>query len=509
MKKIFILYMFFVTFTTVAQDWYPNDGYEFQIRMPEIRNLENFFYNEWELNPAEISFKLSDIEMLKKTNSHENIRYEITKNKLGITTVSIYVNTRIYSEAMYKNGVLEGKKTIYHVNGSTFQEINFKNGKANGAYNIYDDEYHLVIETHYKDNLKNGIRRYTYPNRDKKILEGNYVNGNLVGNLKYYEDNDVFILPNDMKKGKVQRFINNKLISEYNIVNSRDIHGEAKIYNYETGNLSVKIPYYLGEKHGVVTFYNTKGEITSNYEYSFGKKIGEHKTYSKDKKLIKEEYYDAQGLKIGTWKNYNASGELEREQKYKNDSLNGASITYRNGKITSSTEYKNNKKNGLTIYNKDNQQKSSEVIYENDELVKETAYYANQAIFYIQERDKTTGAYNIKYYDKTGKLLHENKYNDKNLPIGINKFYTLKDDEANSNSETHYDVNGKKIKYIYKMYGGGTVETNYRNELMHGVKIIFDEKTNTETKEYYYESKGNSKKVTQEEFENLVKGEKK
>ena len=102
--------MFFVTFTTVAQDWYPNDGYEFQIRMPEIRNLENFFYNEWELNPAEISFKLSDIEMLKKTNSHENIRYEITKNKLGITTVSIYVNTRIYSEAMYKNGVLEGKK---------------------------------------------------------------------------------------------------------------------------------------------------------------------------------------------------------------------------------------------------------------------------------------------------------------------------------------------------------------------------------------------------------------
>ena len=59
------------------------------------------------------------------------------------------------------------------------------------------------------------------------------------------------------------------------------------------------------------------------------------------------------------------------------------------------------------------------------------------------------------------------------------------------------------------MYGGGTVETNYRNELMHGVKIIFDEKTNTETREYYYESKGNSKKVTQEEFENLVKAEKK
>lgn len=509
MKQLFIFSMFLISSVLMAQNAYINNEYDIEIRMPDIRNMASFFYSEWELDPADMSNKLTDVETLKKSNKQTNIRYDITKNRLEGTVVKVYINSKIYSEATYKNGLLEGKKTIYYVNGSTFQEMDFKNGKANGVCNIYDDQYHLVIETHYKDNIKNGIRRYTYPNYDKKILEGYYVNGNLVGNLKFYEGKNVYILPNDFKKGNVQRFVNDKLVTEYSIINTREIHGDAKVYNYDTGTLSVKIPYYLGKKHGFVEFYNAKGEVTSKYEYQFGKKIGEHKTYTNDKKLLKEEYYDQQGLKTGTWKNYNAGGEIEREQNFKNDSLNGQVINFKNGKITNSTEYKNGKKIGYVMYDRNTNQKSSEAVYENEELVKEIAYYANQTIFYIQERDRNTGVYNLKYYDKTGNLLHENKYNTKKLPVGINKFYTLKDDEPTSTNETHYDANGRKIKYIYKMYGGGVVETNYRNELMHGVKIIFDEKTNTEKREYYYESQGKSKLVTKEEFESLTKAENK
>lgn len=511
MKKLFLLQLFFISSLSIAQDWYSNTNtsYDYELRMPQIKNAENFFYSEWELNPAEMPNKLSDIETLKKTNTQKNIKYEITKTKDGISTVIVYINNQIYSEASYKNGLLDGKKVINHVNGSSFQEINFKNGKANGIHKVYDENYNLVLETNYKDNLKNGLRKYTHPNRDKDVLEGNYVNGNLVGNLKFTTKYDYYVLPSDLKKGKVERFANNKLITEFYIINTKEIHGIAKVYNFETRKLAANVPYYLGEKHGLAEYYNPTGELISKQEYKFGKKIGDHKMYSKSKKLLREEHYDADGLKIGSWKTYNNDGVLEQEQTYKNDSLHGLSINYKNGNITNSAEYKNGKKNGLTVYNNDKNQKSSDVIYENDNLIKEIIYYQNGSVFSLQELNRETELYTTKYFDKQGKLIHENRYNANKNPVGINKFFVLNGDEPNSNSEVHYDQNGKKIKYISKIYGGGTTETNYRNDSPHGEKIMRNDNNEIISVEYFYEEKYNSKKVTKEEFEKLVKAEKK
>lgn len=493
---------------SVAQDRYSHD-YGFEAKMPQIKDTESFFYSEWELNPAEMPNKLSDMETLKKTNSQKNIRYDITKNKSGISTVAIYINNQIYSEASYKNGLLEGKKTIYHVKGGAFQEIDFKNGKANGVHKVYDENYQLIFETHYKDNLKHGTRKYTHPNRDEDTLEGNYVNGNLVGQLKFTTKYDYYLLPNDLKKGKVERFANNKLVSEFYVINQKETHGIAKTYHFETGKLTTKIPYYLGEKHGFAEYYNAKGELLFKKEYKFGKKIGEHKTFSKDNKLLKEEYYNTEGEKIGTWKTYTFNGELEQEENYKNDSLNGISTTYKYGKISSSTEFKNGKRHGLTVYNKENGEKSSDVIYENGDLIKEMIYYQNGNIFSLQELNKETELYSTKYFDKQGKLLHENRYNANKNPIGINKFFVLNGEEPTSNSETHFDENSKKIKYITQMYGGTITETNYRNDKPHGEKITRNENNEIISVEYFYEEKYNSKKVTKEEFEKLVKAEKK
>lgn len=507
MKKLFLLPIFCISFFSLAQDRYSTD-FGFEVRMPQIKNAENFYYTEWELNPAEIPNKLSDVEALKKANQQKNIRYEIAKDKNGISTVIIYINNQVYSKATYKNGLLDGKITIYHVKGGAFQEMNFKNGRANGVHKIYDENYNLVLETTYKDNLKHGTRKYIHPNRENDTLEGNYVNGNLVGNLKFTTKYDYYLLPNDLKKGKVQRFANNKLLSEFNIINQKETHGIAKTFSYETGNLSTKTHYYLGEKHGLAEYYNKAGELLFKNEYKFGKKIGEHKTYTKDNKLFKEEYYDADGGKIGTWKTYNINGELEQEQTYKNDSLDGLSINYKYGKISSSTEFKNGKRHGLLINNKESGEKSSESIFENGDLIKEMIYYQNGNIFSLQELNKKTELYTTKYFDKHGNLLHENKYNDKKNPVGINKFFVLSVDEPISNSETHFDENSKKIKYIYKTTGY-TYETNYRNDAAHGEKITRNNKNEIISIDYFYETTGNSKKVTKEEFENLVKAEKK
>ena len=132
----------------------------------------------------------------------------------------------------------------------------------------------------------------------------------------------------------------------------------------------------------------------------------------------------------------------------------------------------------------------------------------NQAKFSVFEKEEQSNVFTTKYYDKSGKLLHENKYNETRQPIGIQKNFSLRNDEAYANSETHYDANGKQTKHIYNFGSNSSTETNYRNGVPHGEKITTN-KDNVKTIEYYYESKGNSKKVTKEEFENLVKAEKK
>ena len=63
MKKSFYLVLLVVNFFANAQDNYVNTV---EFSLPRIKDSENFFFSEWELNPAEMSNKLSDIEALQK-----------------------------------------------------------------------------------------------------------------------------------------------------------------------------------------------------------------------------------------------------------------------------------------------------------------------------------------------------------------------------------------------------------------------------------------------------------
>ena len=170
MRKIHIIFFILLTTLMYSQSRYSNGDYGFIDRLLDSKDLENFYYIDWELNPADFQNKLSDVENLKKMNQQSNIIFKITKNK-DITDVEVIINTVRFSESSYKNGVLHGKKIIYHDNGSVFQEIEFKNGKANGIAKVYDSKYNLVLETTYKDNIKNGSRKYINYRRDQTTVE--------------------------------------------------------------------------------------------------------------------------------------------------------------------------------------------------------------------------------------------------------------------------------------------------------------------------------------------------
>ena len=340
MRKYIFIQLFFISLFSHSQTWESNGYINSDVSIPRIRQAETFFYTEYEFLLNVNHKTLTEIEAEIKSNPLEEFKYIVSKTNQNSTKVEKYIKGNIFSEKTYKNNVLNGVTKIYYPDGTIFQEVDFVNGKVKGLYKIYsnDRDHKVILETNYKNGIRNGIRKYFIP-REEEVLEGNYVDGNLVGDLKFTTEYGYYLLPNDLKKGKVQGFSNNKLISEFYIINEKDIHGEATIYFYDVNKIAMKIPYYLGEKNGTARMYDREGKEINKIEYKHDKKVGDYINYTKDKQVSSEEHYDDEGNRTGIWKEYK-NGLIYSEQSYKNNKLDGAYKLYKNGVLQNVEEYK-------------------------------------------------------------------------------------------------------------------------------------------------------------------------
>ncbi len=511
MMKNYFYILLLVRFSASAQ-YFTEDGY-YQIRKLDTDNFDNFYFNEYEFNPVENAKTLAEIEKLSKQNNYPNIRYSISKGTNNTAQVSVYVNNKLFSSANYKNGLLDGKKTIFHGNGNPFHEIDYVNGKANGVYKMYNERNKLGFETHFKNNLKEG-KRIMYPDKRKlESIEGTYKNNVLVGDLKiteeyssyYGQEKYYYLFPNDLKNGKVKRYAKDRLIEEYDLV-AGELHGNAIIYNLGNDKLHAKIPYTLGLKNGIAEHYDRNGELLTKCEFKFGKKIGKHEKYSPGNQLDDVDFYDENGNKTGTWikyyygkKNiettYNTDGSIVKRNYDNNENL--ISISNFNSKNLQEG-ISQNFKNGIL---------DSEFFYSNDVQKWAKMYYENGAIF-LNRTPK--GKYSeIEYFDKNGKSVHVNKVDNLGKPIGVHKNIQINKGDLVVVEETHYDKNGNRTKWIYFSTPTHRTEYLYRNEVYHGKSTGYNVNNDIISETYYYETNGQSKIVSKEEFEKLTKSEKK
>ncbi len=503
MKNYLYILLFFCSISSAQ--YYSKDGF-YDIYELETKNFNNFYYTEYEFNPAENIKTLAEIEKIAKENPYPNIRYDISKTSTKTAEVSVYVNNKLFSFAQYTNGLLNGQKTIYFGNGNPFHEMEYVNGKANGWSKAYSEKYELAFETVYKNNVKEGKRIFHVNKRDLKTIEANYKNNKIEGDLIITKEyGDVYHYPNDLKTGKVKRYYQDKLVEEYEIV-AEKLHGTAIIYNVSNGEMYSKIPYTFGLKNGTVEYYNFQGELLTKCTYKFDKKIGKHEKYSHDSKLEATEYYDENGNKTGTWILY-SYGKKYIETTY-NDDGSYKRITFDDKEnIKSVSNYTSNHSNTGLTQNFENGILKSELFHIGHTTKWSKNYYENGKIFSIETKKGEN--YEREFYDKKGKLFHLNRVNDLGKRIGIHKNGYLKDDELSFYDETHYDENGNKIKWIYYSSLGDRTEYNFRNETNHGISTKYNSYNEIISETYHYESNGKSKIVTKEEFEQLTKNEKK
>jgi hypothetical protein len=146
--------------------------------------------------------KASNLIATREFNSTDNsaftIFYDANKNKIseGKVLNKLYEGLWIYyhkssklimTSENYKNGKLDGTKTIYFKSGKVAEISNYKNGILDGIYIKNDESGVALEESFYVNGELNGITTYRAPD-GLIVAKGKFRKGIKVGIWQFFEN---------------------------------------------------------------------------------------------------------------------------------------------------------------------------------------------------------------------------------------------------------------------------------------------------------------------------------
>lgn len=146
--------------------------------------------------------KVSNLIATREFNSTDNsaftIFYDANKNKIseGKVLNKLYEGLWIYyhkssklimTSENYKNGKLDGTKTIYFKSGKVAEISNYKNGILDGIYIKNDESGVALEESFYVNGELNGITTYRAPD-GLIVAKGKFRKGIKVGIWQFFEN---------------------------------------------------------------------------------------------------------------------------------------------------------------------------------------------------------------------------------------------------------------------------------------------------------------------------------
>jgi antitoxin component YwqK of YwqJK toxin-antitoxin module len=322
------------------------------------------------------------------------VYYYNNKPYTGTTLDMFPDNKSRMQEIDWVNGLLDGTKTEYFPGGVLVRTImHFKQGKRNGPFIYYHDNGKVKLRGKYVDDLLDSTLNSFYDNGNNKYIH-HYNLGVKVGESITF-----------FKNGNVEQKVNLK---------NEKPDGVMLTY-YEAGNLRLECEYKEGVRNGKYLHYHLTGLLAEESYFKNGVQDSVSRYWDNVfGSLLKEQYYKM-GKKEGTWLTFNQFGDTITIYNYRDDVLNGPYKKYvdENVKV-------GDRDNGK--YEQFDPKKSTrEYMHELDEY----GTYVNGKL----DGEFKTGLFNTenhaegfykngimvgewKYYDKYGKLVLHEKYND-------------------------------------------------------------------------------------------------
>ena len=151
------------------------------------------FYND---NPTHSVMATRDFG--KQPNAAYTIFYDDLKNKVseGNIVNRLYEGTwkyyhrnskEIMTTENYKNGTLNGKRTVFYKDGKTAEEVNYVDGKKNGLYRKISGNGIVLEEVSYQNGELQGAAVYKDPDGNV-VAKGNYKKDQKWGTWSFFEN---------------------------------------------------------------------------------------------------------------------------------------------------------------------------------------------------------------------------------------------------------------------------------------------------------------------------------
>ena len=137
-------------------------------------------------------------EFNPKDNSAYTIFYDQNKNKVsegkvvnkvfeGLWKYYHYASPAVMTTENYKNGKLEGLRTVYFPNGKIAEQINYVNNLKEGAYKKYTETGIVIEESFFKNNEYDGLAIFRDVNGNV-VSKGLFAKGLKIGSWEVVEN---------------------------------------------------------------------------------------------------------------------------------------------------------------------------------------------------------------------------------------------------------------------------------------------------------------------------------
>jgi len=288
----------------------------------------------------------------------------------------LYLNNCTMYEESYKDGKLDGKRSVWYGSGEIKSEVNYKDGKREGKSTTWYQGGKIQLEVNYKDGKKDGKATSWYKNGQKKS-DQNYINGQReFQSTSWYQNGQVETQEN-YKDSKMTTWYPSGEIKSEVYYKNRKRHGKDTSW-YVNGQKKAQQNYINGKKEGKSTVWYQSGQIKSEVNYK-DNKIGGNQTKWHENGQIKSEgnyktgkkgFSVFNGDKEGKFTTWYENGQIKSEENYIDKKREGKrTIWYENGQVMYKDNFKNGKLDGKKTTWHENGQIKSESNYKDGKLI--------------------------------------------------------------------------------------------------------------------------------------------